>query len=117
MSEDTISKYLDGMREAEILLGSYGFQRLSFQRKGYLCIDKFTKQGTVVKFLFGPPEWHPEMFIQTQTGRFSLKDLLEIPVVMDWYRDKLDRQKDDLSARDELLWFVELLKVALAFIE
>ena len=114
MSEDTIARYLNAISRIEPRLRSLGFQRLSCKRKGPLCITKFIKRTTLVEFLFGPPEWHAEMFVRTTKGRFALKDLLDIPLVADWSNANGD---DEVGVEAEVSWYASLLELSLPSIE
>jgi hypothetical protein len=121
MSENTIAKYLDGMRNLEASLLLLGFQRLSSKRKGPLCIHKFIRRTTVIELLFGPPEWRTELVIQTAKQKFEDKDLFAMPAVMDWAkeyaREYKDNHTDEPDIDAELMWLGKLLELVLPLIE
>jgi hypothetical protein len=110
MSEDTIAKYLEGVKDAGDFLSTLGFQRLSSRRKGALCIDKFVRRTTIVRFLFGPPEWHCEVVLEIAGRTVESKDLLNHPLVIEWMRENKENMgKDRIDVRVEPLWWAKLV--------
>lgn len=57
------------------------------------------------------------MIIYTTKGEFELKDLFEIPVIRKWVNNNRYIQLNDRNIKDELVWFIELMKVSLAEVE
>jgi len=56
------------------------------------------------------------MIIFSKEGKFAFKDLLEIPNVAVWVNNNRYRQAGERNIKSELLWYVQLLKVALPVI-
>lgn len=111
-------EFLKALNEIEIVLLTLLFKRHSFFEKGLAYYIEYRKENnTRVEFLFGPSDWHIEMAIYTSKGKFSFKDLLNIPEVNRWVNDNRYKQENGRNVKNELLWFVELLKVSLPIVE
>ena len=118
MSEETIANYLEGVKDAEDYLSNRGFRRISSQRKGWLCIDKFIRGNTVVKFLFGPPEWHCEVVVQVDGRAIESKDLVSNPRADDLIQAIRDNVEEGAQGvRSEPLWWAKLIELSLPSIE
>jgi len=110
-------EFLEGLEEIKKLLLILLFKQISFDKKGGAYFVKFEKGKTIVEFLFGPSDWNVEMIIYTSKGKLAFKDLLEIPAITKWVNDNRYKQGDGRNVKNELLWFVELLKTSLPIIE
>jgi hypothetical protein len=109
--------FLKALEEVERVLSLISFVKHSFQEKGLAYFVEFKKHNTIVEFLFGPPEFQIEMIIYTSKGKFAFRDLLEIPVVRKWVDDNRYVQLNERNIKNELMWFVELMKVSLKEVE
>ncbi len=114
--KDTTEEFLSGIGEIDEILSAMGFRRHSLRRLGLACFVEFKRRETVVEFLFGPPEWHVEMIIHTLHGKHTLADLLNVPRILEWADETDDSEPSLQDAKDELLWYVRLLKFALPII-
>jgi hypothetical protein len=111
-------EFLEALNRIEIVLLSLLFKKHSFFEKGLAYYIEYIKENnTRVEFLFGPSDWNIEMIIYTSKGKFAFKDLLEIPDIQKWVNDNRYKQENGRNVKNELLWFVELLKVSLPLVE
>ncbi len=110
-------EFLDSAREIGVSLAVEGFRLDSIKELGYARFVTFKKGETVVEFLFGPPEWNPEMIVYTAKGKFAFEDLFAIPEISDWLNE--NRYVQSGSRRDiysEMLWSLKLLKASLPLV-
>ncbi|QQS42841.1 MAG: hypothetical protein IPM63_07875 [Acidobacteriota bacterium] len=117
VKDDTTRHFLEAMNEVEVILSSDSFVKRSITEKGLACWVEFANESVLVEFSFGPPEWHVNMIIRVSNMKYEFKDLLKIPVVNEWVRKNRHKQRDLSNIRDELMWFVELMKISLREIE
>ncbi len=111
-------EFLKGINEIEIVLISLLFKRHSFFEKGLAYYIEYRKENnTRVEFLFGPSDWDIEMIIYGSKGKFTFKDLLNIPEINRWVNDNRYKQENGRNVKNELLWFVDFLKVSLPYVE
>lgn len=112
------TEFLKALDEIEMVLSSILFKRHSFFEKGVAYYIEYRKQNnTRVEFLFGPSDWDIEMIIYTSKGKFTFKDLLSIQEINKWVNDNRYKQENGRNLKNELLWFVELLKWSLQYLE
>lgn len=110
--------FLEAINEIEILLFALYFRRYSFFEKGLAFFIEYRKENdTKVEFLFGPSNWDVEMIIYTSKGKFSFKDLLSIPEINSWVDTNRYIQGNGRNIKNELEWFVSLLKISLPYVE
>lgn len=110
--------FLKTLNEIEIVFLTLLFKRHSFFEKGLAYYVEYRKENnTSVEFLFGPSDWDIEMIVYTSKGKFAFKDLLSIPEINRWVSDNRYKQENGRNVKNELLWFVELLKVSLPLVE
>jgi|GEM_PF-1636975 hypothetical protein len=113
--EEEFFKALD---EIELLLLVLLFKRHSFFEKGEAGFVEYRKENnTRLEFLFGPSDWDIEMIIYTSKGKHAFKDLLSVPEIKSWVSDNRYKKENGRNIKNELLWFVELLKVSLPLVE
>jgi hypothetical protein len=110
-------EFLEGLEEVKTLLLILMFKQILFNEKGLAYFVQYQRGKTIVEFLFGPSEWNVEMIVYTTKGKFAFKDLLEIPAIAKWVSDNRYKQEGERSVKNELLWFIELLKVSLPIID
>lgn len=111
-------EFLTAQNEIEVVLKTLFFNRHSFIEKGQAYYIEFIKNnGTKLEFLFGPSDWDVEMIIVSSKGKFAFKDLLDIPEINSWVNSNQYRQDGLRNLKNELLWFIELLKVSLPYVE
>jgi hypothetical protein len=111
-------EFLKALNEIEIVLLTLFFKRHSFFKKGLAYYIEYIKQNnTRVEFLFGPSDWDIEMIIYTSKGKFAFKDLLNISEINRWVNDNRYKQGKGRNVKNELLWYVDLLKVSLPYVE
>lgn len=110
-------EFLEALKEAESILLTLSFVKHSFQEKSLAYFVEFKKDNVFLEFLFGPPEFQIEMIIYTSKGKFAFRDLLEIKTIEKWVNDNKYVQLNDRNVKDELMWFVELMKVSMSEVE
>jgi hypothetical protein len=59
--------------------------------------------------MFGPSDWNVEMLLTTKEKKYALKDLLQIPSIVQWTKDNKFQPKTNDRVKDELGWYVDLL--------
>jgi hypothetical protein len=93
-----------------------GFRLLSFEKKGFAYFVQYSRQSTVVKFYYGPPEYEIVIAIYAEYKRFEFKDLLSNEIIMNWAKENkgLFGIKGDLNKN--MTYFIELLKFSLPVI-
>lgn len=102
--------------EVEPILLGMSFTKCSYIKKGYAYYVEYKKGDSIVKFMYGPSEYHVEMVIYIPNRKFELKDLLEIPEVASWANNYRHVQFDENIIKNELLWYIELMKFSLPII-
>jgi hypothetical protein len=111
-------EFIEAINKIEFVLIALLFKRHSFFEKGLSYFIEYIKENnTRVEFLFGPSNWDIEMIIYSSKGKFAFKDLLNIPEVNTWVNDNRYKQEIGRNVENELLWFVNLLKVSLPYVE
>jgi hypothetical protein len=111
-------QFLQALKEMQETLLTMLFKGHTFHEKGLSYYIEFRKENnTRVDFMFGPSDWNIEMIIYTSKGKFAFRDLLEIPTIQKWVNDNRYIQENGRNLKNELLWFVELLKVSLPLLE
>ena len=112
-------EFLLSLKEVEPFLLTLQFKPYSYLEKGLAYYIEYKKEstGSVVEFLFGPSEWMIEMIIFTSKGKFEFKDLFEILAITKWLNDNKYKQENVRDIKNEMLYFIELLKVSLPVIE
>jgi len=110
-------EFLNGLIEIELILSLMLFKKKSFQEKGFAYFVEYKKNETIVSFLFGPSDWDVEMIVNTYKRKYAFKDLLQIQEILKWVNENRYKQIGERDIKNELFWFVELLKFSLPFIE
>lgn len=110
-------EFLAGIKEIESILFLLNFYPYSFEEKGLAYFIKYKRGNSIVEFLFGSSDWDLEIIILTPKGKFAFKDLLQIPEIEEWVNINRYKQDNGRNVKNELLWFVELLKTTLPIIE
>jgi hypothetical protein len=109
--------FLVGIKEVQNILATMHFYPHSFEEKGAAYFIKYKRGSSIIEFLFGPSDWDVEMIIFTLKGKFAFKDLLQFAVILKWVHDNRYMQANGRNVKNELLWAIKLLKVALPIIE
>ena len=117
MKDKLSEEFLHAVQEVESIFLLLQFKPYSFEEKGFAYYIEYKRGETIVMFLFGPSDWNVEMIIYTVKGKFAFKDLLQIPVIAKWINNNRYIQENGRNVKNELLWFIELLKVSLPIIE
>jgi hypothetical protein len=121
MTNPIVKEFLNSLKEVEAILEAMGFHLQEFLDTPAYFIT-FKRDSTSVKFIFGPIGWETEMIIFTAKGKFGLWELLQIPAFSEWfYANRYERRGPanirGRNIRDEMLYNIEELKVALPIIE
>lgn len=117
MKSDSQQLFLQAINEVEEILLLIGFKRVFLEKKGYATFIHYKRNDVLVEFMFGPSDWDVEMLIYTSKGKYAFKDLLEIPKISEWVNSNKYKQTNGRSIKDEIAWFIDLLKFALPIIE
>lgn len=67
--------------------------------------------------MFGPSDWHIDIIVHVSKNKYSFGELLNIPSIMDWVNNNRYKEGNGRNLQNEVLWFVELLKVSLPLIK
>ena len=112
-------EFLKALDEIDIMLLSLFLKKYTLFKKGLACYIEYRKENnnTRVEFLFGPSDWSIEMIIYTSKGKFAFKDLLGIPDINNGVNNKRYKQDNDRNIKNELEWFVDLVKISLPYVE
>jgi hypothetical protein len=110
MSDKLTEDFLDGITHLDVELGRLGFNKQPLIKKGFAFFAGYFRNETVVEFLFGPSDWDIEILINTPNGRFSFKDLLLIEPIKKWTEENPYRNDGTRNVKNELLWYLNLLK-------
>ena len=117
-SRDKLTEsFLQAINVVDEIFLSISFKPCSFVERGFAYFIRYKREGCNVEFIYGPPEYQVEMIIYTLKSKFELKDLLKYPAIALWVNNNRYRQVDDRDIKNEMLWFVELLKFSLSIIE
>jgi hypothetical protein len=109
--------FVKALKEIEDSLSLLLFKPCSFEKKGYAYFVQYKKGDSILSFLFGPSDYQIEMIIYTSKGKFAFKDLLQNPSISTWVNMNRYTQENERNLKNELLWFLELLKYSLPFVE
>ncbi len=109
--------FLQSVKEIQFILLEIGFIEYSFIEKGYAYYVQFKRDNTIVKFIFGPSDYQIEMIIYTSKGKFAFRDLLKITAISEWVNNYRYIQGNERNIREEMMWFIELLKFSLPIVE
>jgi hypothetical protein len=105
--------FIKSLEEVKPLLDQMGFIQTHFEEKGLAVFTEYAKQDTKVEFMCGPPEWHVEMIITTPRRSYAFKDLLQIPLVDEWFKSNKFSEDNEYNINAELRYFINLLEFAL----
>lgn len=109
--------FLQAINDVEEVLLLIGFKQVFLEEKGYATFVQYKRNDVLVEFMFGPSDWDVEMLIYTKKGKYAFKDLLEIPKISEWVNNNRYRQTNGRNIKDEIVWYIDLLKFALPIIE
>lgn len=111
-------EFFKALDEIELPLVVLLFKRHSFFEKGEASFLEYRKDNnTRLEFLFGPSNWDIEMIIYTSKGKYAFRDLLGIPEINSWVNNNRYKQENGRNLKNELEWFIDLLKVSLPYVE
>ena len=113
IKKNITEEFLQGVKDIEEVFFNMGYNQLSYLEKGYACYVQYKNKDCIVEFIFGPPEYQIEILIYVAKEKYAFKDLLRIPAIENWVRINRYVQGDKRKLKNELLWFVDLLKFAL----
>jgi hypothetical protein len=109
-------QYEVALKEVEPILSSMGFKPHPYNQ-GYPYYIKYKHGDTIIMFMYGPSDWHVEIVLFTAKGKFNIADLMKFPTIADWVYGKKFISSSENPIVNELLWNIELMKIALLFIE
>lgn len=113
MSTQTQESFIESIKEAETIFNNIGLSHVSTIKKGYATFVDYKGTDTLVSFMFGPSDWNVEIFLEKNGIKYALKDLLQIPLIAQWtIRNKFQQLTND-RLKDEVFWFVDLIKFVL----
>ena len=117
MTDKFNEEFLQALKEVEKSLLALLFKPYSFEEKGFAYFVQYKRENSIVKFLYGPPEYEVDIIVYTAKGKFEFKDLLENSDIAAWVNKNKYLMGNEKNIRNEMLWFVELLKFSLPIIE
>ncbi len=111
-------QFFKALDEIEFVLFALLFKRHSFFEKGEANFLEYRKDNnTRLEFLLGPSDWDIEIIIYTSKGKYAFKDLLSIPEINSWVNNNRYKQENGRNIKNEIEWFIDLLKVSLPYVE
>ena len=110
-------EYLQAQQEIEAILLDMLFQRHSFIEIGFAYFIQYKKDDTIIEFIFGPPEFQIEMIIFISERKYAFRDLLQIPIISEWVNTNRYVQRNNRNVKDELLWFLKLMKFSMPVLQ
>jgi hypothetical protein len=116
MKDNLTSEFLQSLNEVESILHSMLFEKHSHVDKGNVHFVQYKSGETVIEFVFGSPEFQVEILIFTSKGKYTFGDLLQIPEVATWVSKNRYVEERGRVLKNEILWFLELLKVSLPIV-
>lgn len=86
-----------------------------FEESGFLTSAKLKGKEGFVEILFGPPEYHAELFIEDANSgkRFGFADLLRRKPIAEWVALNKPDSSEELLVKREVDWFFSLIQVPL----
>jgi hypothetical protein len=106
-------EFLAALNSSEDVFSEISFEKDRYIEKGYAQYVYYKNKNVKAEFLFGPPDWHIDMIIYVSNKKYSFADLLKIPVILDWVNNNRYKQENSRNIQNELLWFIDLLRVSL----
>ncbi len=110
MSTQTQESFIKSIKEVDTILTDIGLSHLSTTKKGYATFIEYKGSDTLVLFMLGPSDWNVEILLELNEKKYAFKDLLQIPSIAQWTRDNKFVQKTNYRIKEEVFWFVDLLK-------
>ena len=116
--DKSTENFLHAIKHVDSLLLELGFKQYSIFHKGFATFVRYKRGETIVEFLYGPGEYKIEMVLHTQNGKFNFGELLlKIPELNSWVYSKQCAVSEGDNLIDDLLYYIEVLKISLPFIE
>ncbi|MEO6549316.1 MAG: hypothetical protein ABIN94_15040 [Ferruginibacter sp.] len=106
-------EFLQSLEDIEPMLLDMLFKKDSIVKKGFAYFVLYNKVSTSVEFIFGAPEFQIEIIICDAKGKYEFRDLMAIPAIKVWINDNRYIQKSERNLKDEMTWFIELLRFSL----
>lgn len=112
-------EFLLSLKEVEPLLLAMKLKPYSYFEKGPAYYIQYKKEGPdiIIEFLFGPSDWMIEIIIFTSKRKFEFKDLFQISAIEEWLHENKYSQGNERNIKNEILYFIEFLKISLPLIE
>lgn len=110
MSIQSQEAFIQAIKDIKSQLTDIGFSHLATTKKGYATyVDFRSADKTQISFMFGPSDWKVEILLTTDKKKYSFKNLLEIPLVVQWTRNNKFQLRTNGRVKEEVEWYVELL--------
>jgi hypothetical protein len=113
MSTQTQESFIKSINEAEPILTDIGLSHILTEKKGYATFVDYKGTDTLVSFMCGPSDWNVEILLEKNHRKYAFKDLLQIPSIAQWTIKNKLRQVTNDRLKDEVFWFVDLIKFVL----
>lgn len=116
MTKKAYSKFIEYIDKAEsMLLSEFNVSNKSVEDDGVLARVSFDVGNGIVEFLYGPPEFHVEIFISVNDGndvltRYDLAKLMTNNDVKNWVIENRPDMSHGNRVKAEVDWFILLLK-------
>ena len=111
MSTQVQETFIKSMNDMESELANIGFTYHLTIKKGYATYVHYKSTKNIqASFMLGPSDWNVELVITTVERKYEFKDLLLVPYISQWTRENKFQQRTSGRVKDEIVWFVDLLK-------
>ena len=111
MSTQAQEAFIKSIKDMEPELVDIGFSLHSLDKKGFATYIQYkSKENIQALFMFGPSDWHVELSLTKNERKYELKDLFQIPLIVQWQKENSFRHDSNDRIKEEVTWFVSLLK-------
>lgn len=111
MSNMAQESFIKSIKDVKKILSDIRLLHFSTTKKGYATLIYYKgKDDTLVTFMLGPSDWNVEILLETDETKYAFKEILQISSIAYWTRGNKFQQKTNDRIRDEVIWFVELLR-------
>jgi hypothetical protein len=108
--------FINALKEVEPILASLSFIPHSLDNRGFACYAEYKNGNNIVMFMYGAPEWHIDIELYIANKKYEFKDLIENTNISEWINKNRYLQENGRKLQNEMLWFIELLKVSLSIL-
>ena len=111
MSTEVQETFIKSLTDVELELTDIGFSHASTIKKGYATYVHYESLDNMqTLFIYGPSDWNVELSLTKNGRKYEFKDLLQSPSIFQWVMDNKFQHKTINKIKDEVDWFVDLLR-------